>query len=95
MKILRLQVPLIESIYYALPNLKVIYQIRDPRGIVLSRNNSWDGYVLTFKTNLTKEAEFLCKKMIADFKAIRELQVKYPGEPFQDSEAKIINIFKL
>ena len=79
MKILRLQVPLIEKLYKMMPNLKVLYQMRDPRGIVLSRRDTWSGYVLTFKNNITKEAEFLCKKMVTDFKEIRKLKSNYPG----------------
>ena len=56
------------------PKMKVIHQLRDPRGIVHSRQ------VVNFFTfkDAEQEAEFLCRKMLKDIEERRKLSAEFP-----------------
>ena len=55
--------------------VKVIHQLRDPRGTVLSRRTN---YRQAFNS-MDMEAKALCQKMVSDIKERHKLENKYPG----------------
>lgn len=76
-----------------MPNVKIIHQLRDPRGTVTSRrSNSRLAY-----TDIQKEAKLLCRKMAQDISERHALEAKYPGvflqtryEDLADNPAEIL-----
>ena len=81
-KILRLRLSETETLVKQHPDLKIIHQIRDPRGALLSTQNS--GLIAkSSQGNFTKEANLVCPKMLEDVKAYKYLKEKYPNNYLQ------------
>ena len=76
-KILRGNMSSMADILKDFPKLKVIHLLRDPRGIIMSRKRTFDGFIpnLDFGT----QARLLCTKMREDIRQRRELAERYPG----------------
>ena len=75
-------------------NVRVIHQLRDPRGTLLSRRTN---YRLSFQT-MDVEAKALCQKMVSDIHERHELEHKYPGifletryEDLADNPSKVLS----
>ena len=85
-KIHRLSMSSMEAIIQKIPDISIIYYIRDPRGTVVSRQktlHSVRGNLMwsdsTGNKNLVTEARVLCQQMRRDIKAWTELDAKYPN----------------
>jgi len=74
-KMLRTRMKYMEDIIQALPNVKIIHQLRDPRGTVTSRQSA--GRLA--RKPLVEESKLLCAKMVSDIKERHQLELKYPG----------------
>ena len=74
-KVLRTNMDVMGDLIREFPNIKIIHQLRDPRGTVVSRKLG----ARLFKQDITHEAALLCAKMTADIKSRLELEQKYPG----------------
>ena len=74
-KILRTRMHIMEDLIKEFPNIKVIHQIRDPRGVIVSRRKI---PFLFSKNNITLEAQLLCNKMLDDIRTRKRLEKKYP-----------------
>ena len=59
------------------PSLKVIYLVRDPRGIVASRIATRHVSAVSARS-ATREASFLCARMLFDLTLYANLRAKYP-----------------
>lgn len=91
----------------ALPNLRIIHLIRDPRAVVLSRHG-FDASVLGMFSgldqNLTmfREAYLYCRTVVTDVRRRRELEATYPGKVItviyddvvRDVKGYIRNVYK-
>ena len=76
-KVLRMDMSSVEELLKQDHEIKVIYLIRDPRGIILSTMNT----LLMAKNSLgsiNNEAYGLCKKMESDYKTYKDLIRLYP-----------------
>jgi hypothetical protein len=69
-KTIRLPVAMAGKLLEWLPNLKIIYLIRDPRGIL----NSWFEQMINDGKNASSAAQKLCQSMSSDLSAYRDLQ---------------------
>ena len=77
MKTIRMSMSMVDGILSNDPDIKVVYLIRDPRGIVSSRaaahivskvaNNSWE-----------KELNLTCRKIHDDLVSMQRINTKYP-----------------
>ena len=74
-KVLRARMSFMEKMLEDFPNMKVIHQLRDPRGTVTSRRDNQRSY----SKNIVEEARLLCKKMVDDITTRLMLERKYPG----------------
>ena len=77
-KAIRLESDLVEDVIDAIPDLKVIWYTRDPRGIISSRKSFGLTAGLSNKSMET-ESVVLCQKMRKDIKRMRELRQKFPN----------------
>ena len=75
-------------------DVKVIHQLRDPRGTLLSRRTNQR---LSFNT-MEMEAKALCRKMVSDIHERHELERKYRGifletryEDLADNPSKVLS----
>lgn len=73
MKLLRVDMDLLEQLINSWPHIKVLYLQRDPRGIITSRRT---GHRLLAK-DVVSEAKLLCPKMEKDKVKYEELKQKY------------------
>ena len=81
-KIHRMRLSDTEALVQQHPDLKIIYQIRDPGGALLSSQNA--GIIAkSSQGKFTKEANLVCPKMLEDLKAYNYLQQKYPNNYLQ------------
>ena len=81
-KILRLRLSDTEKLLQQHPDLKVIHQIRDPRGALLSSQSS--GLLAkSSKKKFTNEANLVCPKMLEDLTAYNYLKELYPENYLQ------------
>jgi len=76
-----------EPLLRALPNLRVIHLIRDPRAVVLSRkrfDSSGRGMFTDLDRNntLSREAFLYCRTVVRDVRRRKELEAIYPGKIF-------------
>ena len=77
---LRLMMESVDAMLQRTPDMYVIYFVRDPRSIVTSRIT--DGKFMTFSGSMKSallESEYLCEKMLNDYKIYKVLDQKYPG----------------
>ena len=81
-KILRMRLSDTEKLLQQHPDLKVIHQMRDPRGALLSSQNS--GLLAkSSKKKFTNEANLVCPKMLEDLTAYNYLKKLYPDNYLQ------------
>ncbi len=81
-KVMRLRLEDTEALVKTYPNFRIIHQIRDPRGAVLSAQR----YKMLSRAsgnNLGKGANLFCAKMLEDMKSYLRLKHKYPGNYLQ------------
>ena len=76
-KAIRLSMDYMESMIQQEPNLKIIYLVRDPRGILASRQSISEMSHMS-GGNLTKEAQALCQRMDSDFEEFQDIKKKFP-----------------
>ena len=74
-KILRARISFLNELLKDFPKMKVIHQLRDPRGTVLSRRTNNRLY----KKDIVEEARLLCMKMADDIKTRYMLEQEFPG----------------
>lgn len=84
-KLVRATMESMEPLLRSLPNLRVIHLMRDPRAVVLSRQNfdsSARGmYAETDnKTMLTREAILYCRTVVRDVRVRWRLEREFPGK---------------
>ncbi len=80
-KVLRLRLEDTEPLVQRYPDMKIIHQLRDPRGIIVS--SQYLGLMSIFSQgNVGKEAILVCNKMLRDVKAFKRLKEKYPRNYF-------------
>ena len=77
MKTIRMSMSMVEDILNKDPDIKVVYLIRDPRGIVSSRISARHESKLANKS-WKKELELVCKKIRDDLVSLRNIKKKYP-----------------
>ena len=86
MQLLRADLDIIEELRKDWTDIKVIYQLRHPRGILSSRQES-DKLVFP---NVTQEAVYLCQKMMRDYYMYTMLKRKYPRMMFKTTYESIM-----
>ena len=75
MKIVRLRLNLTDSLLEEMPDLKVLYLVRDPRGVMNSRLGSVDWCSRSVDCI---EPQRLCNDVISDLDAFEVLKKRYP-----------------
>ena len=81
-KAIRMPMSVVEKILQEDPEIKVIHYIRDPRGIVASRQKSKWLQSSVAKKSWDREITLLCNKMQDDITARKRLEEKYPNSIF-------------
>ena len=71
-KLIRLEMTAVEHLLRDSPNTYLVYQYRDPRGILASR---LENRMLSFK--FATEAKLLCEDMLEDIKVLRGISERY------------------
>ena len=77
-KTIRLTMELVDDLFSLDPSIKIMYLVRDPRGIVNSRS-SINETSIQANSSIAKEAQALCDRMSRDFEEYERLIEKYPG----------------
>lgn len=72
-KAIRLSMDLVSTIMDSIQTLKVVFLYRDPRGIMISRQNMGK-----LCRDIEKSVPALCNKMYKDIKIAKQLQLEYP-----------------
>ena len=80
LKMIRLSMAMVEELLKENPSLKIIHYVRDPRGIINSRNRT---KLLLYPNDLHKEAELLCVQMLENAKLFEKLKRRYPDALMQ------------
>ncbi len=81
-KVLRMKLKDTEKLVQIDPTFKVVHQLRDPRGALMSAK-SIGLFASSSKQRVTNEAKLVCDKMLDDIRAFRELKEKYPNNYLQ------------
>lgn len=76
LKIIRSNMNALDALIQKIPDLHVIYYVRDPRSIL---NSILRSYLGSSFNNFTAEAKLLCSKMSCDLTDYMRLSKKYPG----------------
>ena len=80
MKTVRVTMDTVEELIRRDPSIYVIHYLRDPRATVLSKKEtSGSFWSLYGSSNLIKEAQILCDRMLANAKLAARLELLYPG----------------
>ena len=82
MKAIRLRADLVHRMMMEDPDLKLVYGIRDPRGIVLSRQATALLSEMS-RNNITREASLLCRRIAFDLNIIRNIEIEFPERILQ------------
>ena len=78
-KVLRLSARLIPRLLKEFPNLKILFVLRDPRGIMNSRiETSWFPVSVDKPKEVTDNIKSLCKKMETDVQMVQDLKRDFP-----------------
>lgn len=75
-KLLRADFDFIEDLVKKWPDVKIVYQVRDPRGTLVSRLRG----SRQFLPSLAAESSYLCPKMERDIEKYHQLKLKYPDK---------------
>ena len=76
-KALRLTMDMVYKVLQKDPNVKVIYLVRDPRGIVLSRKTV--KYISQiWESDLESESTLVCPKMTRDYEGFEQVKSAFP-----------------
>lgn len=79
-KILRLSARLVPRLLNTFPNLKILFVLRDPRGIVNSRiETPWFPVSRDKPNEVRDNINSLCYKMVSDVKMVQSIKRNYPG----------------
>lgn len=79
-KVLRLSLRFLPLLLKEVPDLKVLFIIRDPRGIINSRiQTNWYPIAEDDIASVKDNIESLCFKMKEDIKMIEQLKANFPG----------------
>ena len=79
-KVLRLSLRFLPLLMDQIPDLKFLFVIRDPRGIINSRiRTDWYGIEGNDTEAVNKNIKSLCFKMLEDVKMVDHLKKDYPG----------------
>ena len=76
-KALRLTMEMISRVLSDDPHLKLVYLVRDPRGIVVSRKTV-QYLSQVFEANMESEALLLCPKITRDYEGYLNLKARFP-----------------
>ena len=76
-KTIRMSMEIVGEMIEQEPELKFVYLVRDPRGIVQSRNSIKEMSILA-NHDIGKEAAALCHRMLLDNEIYSQLATKYP-----------------
>ena len=79
LKTIRLPMDMMDRILADTPTMKLVYYVRDPRGIIASR--AAHKPLLTYDP--FTEAKLLCRRMLSDLRIFSDLQKKYPSRTLQ------------
>lgn len=80
LKLVRTMLEDLEATIQRIPDVHVIYYVRDPRAIATSRAEERTGLTMQAKVRTAVvESKILCQKMMEDIRAKRLLETKYPG----------------
>ena len=84
-KVVRVTMTSVEPLLVQFPNFRIIHLLRDPRAVVLSRENfdrnvAVGAYALQYRNeSLIRETRFYCQTVIRDIKHRRKLEKVFPG----------------
>ena len=81
-KVMRMRLIDTEELVKRDPNFKVIHQLRDPRGALMSAK-SINMFSRHSRKSIAEEAKIVCGKMLEDIRAYRTLKEKYPENYIQ------------
>ena len=81
-KVMRMRLIDTEELVRNDPNFKVIHQLRDPRGALMSAK-SIGMFSRHSRKSVAEEAKIVCGKMLEDIRAYRTLKEKYPENYIQ------------
>ena len=81
-KVMRMRLIDTEELVKKDPNFKVIHQLRDPRGPLMSAK-SINMFSRHSRKSIAEEAKIVCGKMLKDIRAYRTLKEKYPENYIQ------------
>ncbi len=76
---------IVEEILRAMPDLKVIYSVRDPRGILSSRSVIWEDL------NLKSAAENLCLRLKTDYEQYEKMRRHFKDRILQITYEDLAN----
>eukprot|EP00914_Ancora_sagittata_P000875 GHVO01002308.1.p1 GENE.GHVO01002308.1~~GHVO01002308.1.p1 ORF type:complete len:409 (-),score=15.48 GHVO01002308.1:104-1330(-) len=79
MKSVRTSMESVSLLLEALPRLRVIHLVRDPRGVVLSRMKHASFRGTASNGSLTNEAKYFCRDVARELKLRKKLEKQYPG----------------
>lgn len=78
-KTIRLRMDLVEELFRTVPDLRLVYLVRDPRGML----NSWWSNTRISRENYSyadreSDARVMCARMLSDWKAFVRLRQRHP-----------------
>lgn len=79
-KSVRTSMTTVAQLLHQLPQLRVVHLVRDPRGVVLSRQGNPSFRGRASHDNLVEESLFYCRDAVRDLALRQTLQKQYPGQ---------------
>ena len=83
LKTVRMTMQSVEFMLEDNPNLRIIHLVRDPRGVVLSRQHTVSFRGLYSGDDMPKEAALYCTQAVEDIKLREVIERRYPGRTLQ------------
>ena len=77
LKTIRMPMEIMDTLLQKDQDLKLLYLVRDPRGIIISRFKNYQISKMS-KKSMSTEAKGLCERMLADESTYQNLQKRYP-----------------